>query len=531
MVDIAKRFKILDSLRWSKLERSRYCASLTIPSLLPPQGWTEQSQLPQPFSSIPARGVTAMASRMLSALLPLNDMPFFKFEMGSGIEPEVEVQVYLSNLSQQVYTKLSAGNLRETIYQALQHLIVIGDVCIIMDDDMNFRVVRLDRYVCRRDVYGEVEECIMVEYESLPEAMNSDDYLMSSSEGMDNRQGYKEVYMRIVVKDGVWTITRQDADGNALQGGGEYTTPPFIMLRWVGVPGENYGRSHCEDLIGDIKTLEGFTEGLINGVTAASIFLMGVDPTGMAEVDDINGTPTGGWIGARPNDVHVVSPATTMNPQIASTQTGVNILRQEIGRAFLLDSASIPQGERVTATAVRMIGQELEHVLGGAFSAIARDLMQPIVSRTVFLMISEGEVDQRLAEMFNEEEGLLNVEIVTGLQALSRDSDLQKLMQMGEMVRNLPEPAVAMFKWDEYGKALITALGFNSDLWVKTEEQVREEQLKLAQAQGQMQGAQQQEVGASQMAQQVMAQAAQQDLEQTGGAGIKQVMQQMQGAQ
>ena len=81
----------------------------------------------------------------------------------------------------------------------------------------------------------------------------------------------------------------------------------------------------------------------------------------------------------------------------------------------------------------------------------------------------------------------------------------------------------------EYGKALITSLGFNSDIWVKTEEQAREEQLKLAQAQGQIQGAQQNEVAANQMAQQVMAQAAQQDIEQTGGAGIQQAMQQMQG--
>ena len=155
--------------------------------------------------------------------------------------------------------------------------------------------------------------------------------------------------------------------------------------------------------------------------------------------------------------------------------------------------------------------------------------MEPIVTRTVFLMITAGEVDQRLADMFSSEEGLLNVEIVTGLQALSRDSDLQKLMQMGEMVRNLPEPAIAMFKWDEYGKALITALGFNADLWVKSEDQVRDEQLKLAQAQGQIQGAQQNELAGSQLAQQVVAQAAQKDIEETGGAGIQQVMQQTQG--
>ena len=155
--------------------------------------------------------------------------------------------------------------------------------------------------------------------------------------------------------------------------------------------------------------------------------------------------------------------------------------------------------------------------------------MKPIVSRALFLMISNNEVDPRLKEMFDDQGGLLSIEIVTGLQALSRDSDLQKLMQMGEMVRNLPEPAAMMFRWDQYGNALITALGFNAEQWVKTEEQLRQEQLDLAQAQGQIQNAQQTELAASQMIQQGLAQAAQQDIQQTGGQGIQQALQQAQG--
>ena len=56
-MSIKERFRELDSRRIRKLERSRYVASLTVPSVLPPAGWTNEEQLPQPFSSIPARGV------------------------------------------------------------------------------------------------------------------------------------------------------------------------------------------------------------------------------------------------------------------------------------------------------------------------------------------------------------------------------------------------------------------------------------------------------------------------------------------
>lgn len=527
MDNFVDRFRVLDSLRTSKLERARYCSSLTVPSILPPLHWSEQDQLPQPYSSVPARGVTAMASRMLSALLPLNDMPFFKFDLSSGVEPDPEIQAYLENLSYQVYNKISGGNLRETIYQALQHLIVVGDVMLIMDDDMSFRIIRLDRYVCRRDVYGEIEELIFIEYETA-EDDSSEGILTTSTLTMENKQGYRAIYTQITKDGDGWKVIKQNEDGGVVESG-EYTVLPYIILRWSGIPGENYGRSHCEDIIGDIKALEGFTEGLIHGISAASIFWMGVDPTGMAEIDDIADSPTGNFVSARPNEVHVISPATTMNPQIASVQTGVEILRREIGRAFLLDSASMPTGERVTATAVRMVGQELEHVLGGAFSAIARDLMRPIVRRTVFIMASNGDIDERLRDLFMTQEGLLNVEIVTGLQALSRDSDLQKLMQMGEMVRNLPPQAAASFKWDMYGRALITSLGFDAGNWIKSEEDVKREQLEQAEQMAQVQAQTQAQLAGQEMATQVMGQAAMQDLEQTGGQGIQQALQGMGG--
>jgi hypothetical protein len=82
---IAERYRALDSLRHATIERARDCARLTVPSLLPPEGWTEEHSLYIPFSSVSSRGVTSMASRILSALLPLNDAPFFRFELKSGL--------------------------------------------------------------------------------------------------------------------------------------------------------------------------------------------------------------------------------------------------------------------------------------------------------------------------------------------------------------------------------------------------------------------------------------------------------------
>ena len=518
-----ERWKLLDGQRTMSLERARKCAALTIPSLLPPEGMTEEDQLPQPYSSVPARGVTNMASKILSAMLPLNDAPFFKFELSTGMEPSQEIENFLEMLSYQTYNKLSSKNLRETIYLALQHLIVTGDVLVVQEDDFNFRLIRKDHFVIRRDVDGNVQELLYLEFI----AKDNNDSIMNGyyHSGEHSKKGYDTLYVRLTLgDDDTWTQVSEDEEGKVITSG-TYKVSPVIPLRWAMVAGENYGRSHCEDIIGDIQTLESFTEALIEGTAAGSAFWIGIDPAGLTELDDIARTSNGGFVSARQQDVFTLTPSGTMNPQIQSTQSGVETMRREVGNAFLLSGAAIPSGDRVTATAVRMIGSELETILGGAFSAISRDLMEPIVRRTVFLMLENEEIDPRLGEQFSEE-GLLTVEIVTGLQALSRDTDLNKLLQMGEMVKNLPPQALELFKWEEYAKSLVTSIGFDSSNWIKDPEEVQQEKMAMMQQQQQIQtqaGVQQQ------LAQQgagAIGQMAAQDLQESGGQGIQQVLQQ-----
>lgn len=200
---IAERFNHLDSVRSMKLERARYMASLTIPTLMPPNGITSNTEMPKPFSSVGARGVTNMASRMLSALLPLNDLPFFKFELNTGEEPSAEAFSQMEALAGQVYGRLSSGNMRESLFMALQQLIVAGDVLIVMDDDLNFRVYRLDQFVTRRDVGGAVVEIIYLDWK--PKEPNNDtfnaydnQFFPSSLNAMTAQPEYEAYFNRVV---------------------------------------------------------------------------------------------------------------------------------------------------------------------------------------------------------------------------------------------------------------------------------------------------------------------------------------------
>ena len=512
--NIKERWEALDRKRELYLERARACSALTIPTLLPPKDHTEQAPMFQQYSSVASRGVTSLSSKILSVLIPLNDTPFFKLGLKNGRSPELHVAEYLEVLSQQIYQKLLGKNMRDSIYLALQHLIVTGNALIIMDNDFSFRVIPLDQFVIRRNVQGEVKELVYVEYLSKPndEKVDESRYFQH---GENDQTGYDSVYIRITREDDRQWFMEKELNEEIIESG-FFEVSPFIILRWTGVANEDYGRSHVEDIYGDIMTLEAYSRSMVQGMAASSTFFMGVDPAGLTELNDLSKASNGDWVPARQSDVYVISPSSTMNPQVQVSQAAVETMRREVGNGFLLQTAAMPTGDRVTATAVRAVGNELETILGGTFGAIARDLMEPLVRRTILLMINNNEIDERMREQFDEEEGLLSIEITTGLQALSRDSDLTKLMQLGELARNLPEFANRMFKWDEYGRALILALGFDPKLWVKSEEEIRQQEMAAAQAQQQMQ---MQQILAKETAG-VAANAANKDIMETGGQNI-----------
>ena len=70
--------------RESYLKRARDAAALTIPHILPEEGYTGTQKLPTPYQSVGARAVASLSSKLLMALYPPNT-PWFKlFRAGLG---------------------------------------------------------------------------------------------------------------------------------------------------------------------------------------------------------------------------------------------------------------------------------------------------------------------------------------------------------------------------------------------------------------------------------------------------------------
>jgi hypothetical protein len=174
-----------------------------------------------------------------------------------------------------------------------------------------------------------------------------------------------------------------------------------------------------------------------------------------------------------------------MGPVVMARQE----LAANLGRTFLLQSAVQPTGDRVTATQIREIAQELDQALGGIFSGISRDIQIPIVRRTMFLLAKDKLIPKEIMKLTGPG-GILSMKVRTGLEALNREVQNSQLVQWAQVVGGIPN-AMQAVNWDNWLIRFTTSFGMDVAGLVKTPEQLAQEQQAMMQQQAEMQANQQ----------------------------------------
>lgn len=481
--EIKEEFDRLDSRRSNKLQRAQDCARLTVPGIYPEDGFTETMDLPDVFSSLPARGVMALASRMVSAIYPLNQAPFFNFELDQAYVPEgadaTQTISQLARLDRKIMDKLSSTNLRQELFVLFQHLIICGDALFECLDDYNYRVHRVDHYVVQRMPDGKTKKIILREWVD-PDAVPSDwptvektDSYSESGPTEDHVPYYTEILWN--EKTSKWDVRKEYC--GIIVDEGSYSVNPYIPQVWSRIAGEDYGRSLVEEHIGDIRTLEGITKSLVEAAAANAEFRIGVDPTGITEVPDLQDTENGDFVPARQADVFPIQLLKQIDlGPMASLRAD---LSQQLSRTFLLQSSIQRNAERVTATEIREVAQELDQTLGGIFSGMARDIQIPVVRRAVVLMARDGLIPKEINK-FVEGTGPLNLKVRTGLEALNREVTNSQLAQWAAVVGQVKDVA-AYIDWYGWAIKWTSSFGLEPVGLVKTPQQLQDEQQQAAQ--------------------------------------------------
>ena len=241
--------------------------------------------------------------------------------------------------------------------------------------------------------------------------------------------------------------------------------------------GEDYGRSLVEEHIGDIRTLETITKALVEAAVANSEFRIGVDPSGFTEVADLQDTANGDFVPARAVDVFPIQLLKQID--LGPMATVRQDISQQLGRTFLLQSSVQRTGDRVTATEIREVAQELDQALGGIFSGLARDIQIPIVKRAMVLMARDQLIPKELMKLV-QGGGPLNLKVRTGLEALNREVTNSQLAQWAQVIGQM-EPVQQYIDWYGWAIKWTSSFGLEPVGLVKTPQQMQEEQQAAAQ--------------------------------------------------
>ena len=490
----ASRYARLASYRTIFLDTARDCAALSLPYLLTPTGVVNGQKLPTPWQSMGAKGVNVMASKLMLSLFPVN-ATFFKLQINDGklsLDPNLsatvksEIDLSLSKMERVVMQNIAESQDRVILHQAMKHVIVTGNVLIYMGSN-GVKLYPLDRFVVVRDVEGNPTEIVTVESidrQFLPaefqteQARNVNDVADNTSAPSTDvtvGEGEAAVYTWAKLKDGQWRW-RQEVDGKIVPdsyGKAPKTTTPWLPLRFNVVDGEDYGRGRIEEFLGDLKSLEGLMQAMVEGSAAAAKVVFLVSPAATVKPSTLAKAGNGAIIQGRAEDVTAVQ--VSKQADFSSAYQMIQSLTQRLSEAFLI--MTVRQSERTTAEEIRATQQELNEQLGGIYGNLTTELVRPYLQRKLFTL-------QRSKELPQLPKGIVFPTIIAGLEGIGRGQDRESLMMFLQTISQAlgPEAMAQYIDPEEAVKRLAAAQGIDTLKLVKTADKRQQEMQKMQMA-------------------------------------------------
>lgn len=426
-------WEVLNAMKNTVVRRAERYASWTIPSLCPPDGFTEQTELQNDYQSVGAECVNSLSNRLVLNLFAPS-RPFMRFDAPPSVVEQLNIdparlQDFLAAAERDCVKMLDQLSSRPKLYESLKQLIVTGNVLVVFGEDKAtpIRAIPIKKYCVKRSMSGKVVTIVIKEslkFDELDSKVQKE--LLENSPHKYVGEPYKttcEWYTEVCLQDDGRYAVRTSVDDYLLEGG-KYTAMyteealPYRALTWELPDGWHYGIGLVEQHAGDFAAISTMSAAQLQSAILASEFRWLVNPAGLTQPEDVVNSQNGDVIPGTPDDVQAVSASGAGVAQALTMQdTILSKYVTRIGRAFLLASAAQRDAERVTAEEIRRDVMELETSLGGVYSRLAVDYQKPLaywLARMRGVKLEGTEITPT---------------IITGLDALSRNSDLENLMR------------------------------------------------------------------------------------------------------
>lgn len=435
--------------------RAENCAAVTIPSLFPKDSDNSSTDYATPYQSVGSRCLNNLSAKLMLALFP--QAPWMRLmvneyeakNLAGDEEAIAAVDSGLAMVERILMAYMEANNFRVTLFEAIKQLVVSGNALLYIPNpdgsDSNYnpmKLYRLTSYVVQRDSYGNVLQTITLD-KIARGALPQDIKDKLGNDGESNPEEEVEVYTHVYLDEETGEYLKyEEIEGEEVEGT-DATYPldanPYIPVRMVRLEGEDYGRSYTEEYLGDLRSLEGITEAIVKMAFISSKVVGLVNPNGITQPRRLTKAKTGDYVPGRPDDIHYLQLEKQVDFSIAKQVA--DGIEERLGWAFLLNSAVQRNAERVTAEEIRYVAGELEATLGGVYSILSQELQLPIVR----VLLSVLQATKEIPDLPKE---AVEPTVATGLEALGRGQDLQKLTEaitmLGQMQPLAQDPDVDM---------------------------------------------------------------------------------------
>lgn len=436
----------MDGLRSGLLRRCERYAELTIRKICLPVGYDRDNQdQSQDYQSAGAAAVNHLTNKLMLALFSPS-RPFAKLEAGNNMKAtasqlnltEVQLNDTLAEGERRALAALDTLGQRPKLFNALRHLVVTGNVLLCLKKGA-LRTIGLRNYVVQRDIEGRVKQIVIREQLRFDEL---DPEIVALYRERYQDDASVEFFKWIKRVDNSYVMTQWldniELTENAYKGKWPLDRIPYLALTWDLADESNYGTGLVEEHMGALESLSVLSEAVVNGAVLGTEYRWMVNPNGITQITDLNNSVNGDALPGLPTDI---SPTQGGNPNAITVATNtLDRYERHIARSFLMGSSVIRDAERVTQEEVRMTANELETAYGGTYSTLASTLQKPVavwLFDEVGLPLKESDV---------------TINIVTGLDALSRSEDLTNLrLAMGDLAAfsDLPEQLLRRTKFSE----------------------------------------------------------------------------------
>jgi hypothetical protein len=473
--------------RESVISRCEVYAGWTIPSVFPVAEINDSTEQQGDYQSVGAQAVTNLSNKIMMALFQPSK-PFFRINlsneernkvMGESGLTSAQVDAALAEAEREAMRELEAINARVVMNDVMQQLIITGNTVLYMPDDGDRKLqsYSLRDFAIKRDLRGNMIKLIIREVKqvlALPDELAA----TARAHGYNDKDEVS-IYTGVCRYDDEKYVVWQELESVAYAhtNVGKYTkdTLPWLPLTWNLVRNNDYGSGLVETYAGDFHTLSTLAETILDFTTVVTDVKFLVNPAGMTDPKVLNQAKSGSYVHGLETDIFVLTANVTDATNFLTNQ--FESVSRRIGAGFLLNTLVTRQAERVTAEEIKMQAHELESSLGGVYSRLASELQIPLA--------------KRLLKKLNKAFANVKPVIVTGLESLSRNSELDNLRAFFQdliSLADVPQQVSARIDYNNLIATLGAGHGVAFEKFLKDEKTAQADMAKAAQAQAQAAG-------------------------------------------